>query len=99
MLGGGEASSAEGEGADVFLVVPQQLGELRGLADKASGWFGAAAENLAPGSARFRSEGSTHKTLGSARFRSEGSIHKRLGSARFHTKIPFIKRPVPRGST
>ena len=67
-------------------VFPQQLGKLRSLANKASGWFGAAVGNLAPGSARFRSEGSTHKTLGSARFGSEGSIHhKRLVSARFHS--------------
>ena len=37
-------------------LVPQQPERL-GSSNKASGWFGAAARNLAPGSERFRRNG------------------------------------------
>ena len=56
-----------------------------GSSNKASGWFGAAARNLAPGSARFPEV--PHK----------GFTLKSWGSTRFHIKVSFLKVQVGSG--
>ena len=77
-----------------------------GSSNKASGWFGAAARNLAPGSARFRAvphKGSILKSSGSERFHIKVPFLKVQlvpgGSGRFHIQVPFVKVEVPQGST
>ena len=80
-----------------------------GSSNKASGWFGAAARNVGPGSARFHimvpllkvqvPQGSTVKSSGSTRFHIQGSTVKSWGSTRFHIKVPRLKVHVPQGST
>ena len=68
-------------------------------------WFGAAARNLEPGSARFRKvphAGSILKSWGFTRFHIKVSrlkVEVPQGSRRFHIKVPFLKVEVPQGST
>ena len=68
-----------------------------GSSNKASGWFGAAARNLAPASARFRIQVPFLKVDHEV---PQGSTVKSSGSTTFHVKVPVIKVQVPQeGST